>query len=497
MKLIRVETDDRECIFDTLFNQEIVLNPYSQMALLNFSGQREDNSLIIDNNNESILYSIAVGKYKTIRLNNKIYFNNQVDELLKDLSNKLNLSARYNNSTGSYNDLGVEWLSSVINKKVNIQYKISSYDTHLNLLDKAVTINNSLSNKIYTWFMNSTQPSTSNVTNNILATKSLSNGNGFVRMRIKTLLQDQSITNPVLGDQGVLIGISKHDLSNIKPSDFTEDMIDFGIGIGYNNSSHAAYYIRQGDVINEIPQNTIIPHIDLNNFSNCDILEIMLNGDVIDFNVYQQKPVAQTITIKQVSRNINNEYYPFVIFHSNQNFCTGNLLKWTPSPYNNSQKLNDDSEDDLYNVTLIPPSNKKIVKTFIFNFSSPIVSNWLGFNNSNFSVNGTDDLNITANYIFSAYSLIFNYILELINIPLDSYDSKSKQRKNILSTIISSDEYGRIQNETNNLIFLDINNKDPLSLKNIRARLVSYDFNSILVKGTSVMTLLIKDRDER
>ncbi len=72
-----------------------------------------------------------------------------------------------------------------------------------------------------------------------------------------------------------------------------------------------------------------------------------------------------------------------------------------------------------------------------------------------------------------------SYLIELLNLPLDSYDSLTNGRKNILASIPISERIltntGIIQYEPNTLFFIDLKNDFPLTLRNIRARIVTDD----------------------
>ena len=103
-----------------------------------------------------------------------------------------------------------------------------------------------------------------------------------------------------------------------------------------------------------------------------------------------------------------------------------------------------------------------------------------------------------------------NYIVVLDSNPLYSYDaskfdysnnitipnsSKAKRgrRYNILATIPVNDNNGFIEFNANELVYIDLDNKFPQVIKNIRLRVLNKNFDEIETNGESVMTLLIKD----
>ena len=91
------------------------------------------------------------------------------------------------------------------------------------------------------------------------------------------------------------------------------------------------------------------------------------------------------------------------------------------------------------------------------------------------------------------------FIVLLNNIPLQAYDTEEYGgKKNILYTIVQQRD---IQNKSLVLfnsqypIYLDMNNKNDLSLRHIQARIVDSRYNPIRTAGISSMTLLIKPKN--
>lgn len=111
----------------------------------------------------------------------------------------------------------------------------------------------------------------------------------------------------------------------------------------------------------------------------------------------------------------------------------------------------------------------------------------------------------------NAISLSDNYILMIDSNPVQSFDAsrfdyatgaivKSKQNNrgrqiNILSTIPVNDNVnGVVEYQANELVYIDLDNKFPQVLKNIRLRILDKDFKEIRTLGTAILTLLIKDK---
>jgi len=102
-----------------------------------------------------------------------------------------------------------------------------------------------------------------------------------------------------------------------------------------------------------------------------------------------------------------------------------------------------------------------------------------------------------------------NFLVESMSVPLDSFDasqveyngnnlfnanmSKNGRRKNILMTIPENDNTtGLLEFETSTPIFIDINNTEPINVKNLDFRILRKDFTPIIQSGEpAIMTVLI------
>ena len=98
---------------------------------------------------------------------------------------------------------------------------------------------------------------------------------------------------------------------------------------------------------------------------------------------------------------------------------------------------------------------------------------------------------LDSNPLFSYDASKFDYIKNNVS----SKDKKAKRgrRLNILATIPVNDNNGFVEFDSNELVYIDLDNKFPQVLKNIRLRVLNKNFDEIETNGESIMTLLIKD----
>ena len=98
----------------------------------------------------------------------------------------------------------------------------------------------------------------------------------------------------------------------------------------------------------------------------------------------------------------------------------------------------------------------------------------------------------TAKNVFGAGLLGQGFYVELMTGTCEGYDGLTGQRKNILAVIPESDSDDKLLFQPATPVFLEMNNSNPLVLRNIRARILQTDGSALGVTGINSMTLLLK-----
>ena len=75
----------------------------------------------------------------------------------------------------------------------------------------------------------------------------------------------------------------------------------------------------------------------------------------------------------------------------------------------------------------------------------------------------------------------------------DKTASKIGKRANIIATAPVNNNNGTVEFEPNDLVYIDMDNKNPQAISNLRLRVLDKSFETVETKGMSVMTLLFKD----
>jgi len=118
----------------------------------------------------------------------------------------------------------------------------------------------------------------------------------------------------------------------------------------------------------------------------------------------------------------------------------------------------------------------------------------LGFNNQRQPQLGfifQPTVEYLANNAFNTAMVADAFLIEMLNLSLDSYDGLKGQRKNILAVVPATDKDGVVLYEPSNLNLIDLDNKEGINLRNIKARVVNTDYSPFKMKGTATLTILV------
>ena len=120
----------------------------------------------------------------------------------------------------------------------------------------------------------------------------------------------------------------------------------------------------------------------------------------------------------------------------------------------------------------------------------------------------TDTLTFIGGKVSTTTGFPENFVVELLTLPLDSYDGQelladgsvngAGQRKSILATIPQDrDENGVLRHETGDPYFIDLNNLEPILLRNIFLRLLDNDLDQVPMNGKGCITLLTREKGKQ
>jgi len=476
MKLVRMVTSDPEAEFNNYFNDDLILPVDGKIGMQNISIEREPQEIEITGDNDTIYYQIIDGDEKSIQLAHLSYNDNTYPALLSEITDKLNNSNSWVAGTDDNRLLGVEWNSEIqSDKKVQIGFDSKSGAEYAS----DWTLNTVTRNALY-YNRTTGQPNTTTNQSFTGFTEYLAKGCGYVRSRIGNI--DNSSSGDIESD-GYIVGLTTTDLSG-SPITITDAEITYGIHIPYATGTYRT--IRNGvasvSTIN-------VGFVSANNPNN-DVPECIINGDKVQLNVYQGGS-GIPISLAGEFNYGNEKLYPFLIFRGELARARAGKsgLRLTPSPF---ATVTDSESGEL---SAPPVRINNLYENIFLRFQALSLANFLGYNNlRNPEVGGLnkfDGFFWEADNVFSAVDFADSFILELLDIPLDSYDGLKQQRKNILAVIPKSDADGSVIYEPSTPYFIDIRNTKALLLRNIRARILKSDYSRYKMRGQATLTILI------
>jgi len=386
---------------------------------------------------------------------------------------------------------------------------------------------------------------------NFLSSVPMAKGSSFFTARVYNLIDNTG----TLQDNGFGIGVSNVPLSSLEilPGDeipLANRLFEMRI----NKPTEPYSYIVAGNAEQAsgvTPLNTTFTIT--GNHQTHDIMGIEIQNGQISLCVYQNEAAPGTTGIRNVLAsspyNPGEEFYPYIYLRGGRTDCKVDLVNYVCNPYaepgfdvfnnfDNSAYLN--SYDILLGQTSATLNiNKQIPNVDaggiglggrwdnLRNFNVGIPENILralGFTNfsglssatytfpdsyiSEYPINPAYGWSRRGNILPIKYDSD-NFLIESMSLPLDSFDAsrvdyssnvlynketeKQGRRKNILQTIpINDNTTGLVEYQTNTPIFIDINNKESMNVKNLDFRILRKDFTPIDQSSEeAIMTVLI------
>ena len=502
MKLIRLYTSGERssegrlttCSFNNNFQDNLILPPFSKIAFLNASIDTMETEIVIDDTNNKLWYSLNSGLDKEeVTLTNAVYSKKQLDDLLLDMRTKLNDSVfLVEGGTGWLGYVGIEWNVTVRLFKVNIEYIRSALENFQHSLDfegTDIDFEDTSGTDTVAVYNNTTYTSSA-YTEVAMLPVPVCKGFGTIRTQIHLLGTGAGQT---LASNGFVIGFSTTNLSTIEPSDFIQSMITYGIKVSHRHSDGIKRYITYLDGVEELvlPATLDVTYNGEGDPTN-DYLDVSINGPNIQIGVYTD--ADNYVNLKQYAYTNEQNLYPFIAFNSGSNFTIASNLAMTPSPY---FPLPTKGQNLLGSLPPVPPDPALGLGSFNFESESGDVNSielakFLGFNEISLT---TADIVIEFTYvaptIFQGANLANSFIVELQNIQLESYDAFKEGRKNILYFMSQDTSDGYLHFEVNTPQPIDLNNKNEILLRNIRARILDDNYTPILIDSPAYMTMIV------
>jgi hypothetical protein len=226
-----------------------------------------------------------------------------------------------------------------------------------------------------------------------------------------------------------------------------------------------------------------------------DVLAIDTYQGLLRLNVYRSD-LSNPITLFSTSYDHITNFFPIAIFVGTT-IIQG--VQFSSDYFYNIK--NPPSElDNNYELDSIPSFSSKVLTDNFLEFDDPLLAQELGFKQYRYPTVGYNrEVNViyTGENGFKLRDFSESYIIEMLNLNIDSYDSLTKQHRNFLAVIPQvSQVREQVVYVAPNLIFLDINNAFPLIMRQFKARVLKEDLTPIDTYGLSQITILVKNLTE-
>ena len=521
MKIVRLtENNGATAYFDNIFNDEIELPPFSEVALASLSINTNPSVIIVNSSNNKIYEGATLG---TVTLSAETYTLDTYDDLLYDIEASFNENSGHsalhdaelklpNSQVGRQWSCSTDAADTGLGKagKVSIGYRCANYEgaaeeafAHTNIIEAAggTAIDNEYKRDGGT---------PGEIDSYLVSKEPLTWGCGRFYVKLDTL------TDPGDATQGVFIGLTATDHATLGTAPTIEECV-FGIrasrpdepyelnqgAVIYDDEDATesdAHLVVQGDIIgferfaivDSVTEIHAVQYTDSGTPGEPDRFPLTSDGDT---------PEESTVTYNQKDYSV--PLYPVVIMISAA--AEAIITKVQLSP------------DALRMVADGPAPYKTIIKTNgligmqnggvehnggYLEFQPDAIGTatlytYLGFQTNRIPATGFSDMPANAfswdaGSIFASALKGQGFYVELMTGTCEGYDGVTGQRKNILAVIPESDSDEKLLYQPGFPIFLEMNNSHPLILRNIRARVLQVDGSPLPVDGFNSLTLLYK-----
>ena len=578
MKLLRLTTENSNGIFDSSLDQELTIEPNSQMALGSAALELLDKGLEITSANNKITFQVSNGVAlapgsRTTRLTPGVYNSSNFLDFFTDFNRKLNsglgkleTTPGGGGTTGAIglgtnsNEIGKQWrITKGEGQDIVIACNQSpSHPLRTRDLDKHVA------SKLFPGEATTSPIVVSNTGGTELASGSkiafdndnyfcsyanenpITRGCGIHRVRIKTLANRNtaggadprggsgfsiSLHNDAPTFQGSTFQGTGNPLNYLDQRSMNISDIKYGIrcesviDINTGQQTGLYKYIIDGKLLSPGVDdgNAAVPILAVGaDDTKKDVvsLEIVsVDGQKIVrgcvYKAQQASPLTPSCKLLFTAPYQDETLFGSYTFHGgglNQNGdygCRVNAIRWTADPYiegtegvakfSRDHVLEGEQGGALGSTTPVFQNTGRSNHSILFDKID--IPEWLGYDppDKTLAIVSSSPVAFRADLAFSPNLENDCFLLEMLNLPIDSYDYEpsKKKRMNLLSVFPFDDSLGKCIYDPNNLIFLDLRNKEKLRLRDIRCRILRSDYSEVNLTGVSSLVIYVKGAGEK
>ena len=328
----------------------------------------------------------------------------------------------------------------------------------------------------------------------------LQRGSGRTYIQLGNMTGISANAGPTAGTQGVLIGLVETEPDDDGTTVYGMSDIKYGI---YINNQGSNYWTIFNGVETDSGQTREQAG---DNLQNSDFLSIEKEGTNFVLKIYQPAyaPNGRTLTLAtHAITDCNTKYYPILFIKGKQSTCRVRNIASTFENFTTTLQASTDLSTEYGGLEASNSHTPRLLNYVVENqirhtitFDKENTASFLGFDklskeafinnddDSQLAIEGDNEIKflVSANY----------HIIVLDNLKLKAYDGITESRQNVLAYIpVKEGSGGEILYEPNNLYYVDLDNRDDIRIRNIKARILDKEFNSITTSGVSVFSFLI------
>lgn len=509
MRLIRLTSTSPDGIIDNNFQAEILLKENSQIALDSLTMEISPAEIIVDDKNDKITFSIEVGESladKSINITHGTYGGESVGArtyaaLLADIQFKMM------KTLSTYSDAGTR-------KMLGSEYKVfynNNGKTEIAVAQAPHTL--ITSNQTGNWVLSNITISADGLTIRRGPTGTagdldsymyqpirLARGGGMAQVRVGV-----STAGADSDTAGFILGVSTTNPALWAGGTLEDALEDIAWGVQFVNAATEYQLIEDGEGANSGTSPIGVGGAPGTN-DLIQIGQIYNDGDeTTEFAIsIIQTDGSISVLSDGIDVSADETYYAILIMVGSNDdsvagACSaGDLITFT-DPYDPRTNAIPATEHFAKGANEGLIQQEKQVQIY-YNFLDNTLRDYLGYINLK---SGNLAYTILRSYIsfypaFASSDTVDNFIFELLNLDLESYDGFTEQRQNFLSTIPSTATTDDVVSyKTSYPIFLNLSNKKPFTIRNITARVLSFGNRPFNTRGQTTATILIKDSDDR
>lgn len=487
VRLIRLTTTNENAEFDNDFSPNIEIKPNSQVALKSLSLENVISEISINSANDRITFQTATGVVFTPQLTHAKYDTTTAPSLFRDMTTKMN--AVLNPSTNPSN-VGMEidcFVPTAQGKETKFEVamlkgNLSEHEAQLVLNKGAVAVSRQAPSAPY--YTSASAPTGNNCF--MFDPRPIARGGGVVRFKIRRV----STANA-----NCIFGLTSQNPDTMTGTSFDLTKLNYGVKIPAIAAVPALQY--QSGSAGVFTNTGTLPSAVINDNTNNDTLQFTITQGRIEGQVWTA--AAGKIILQDFGAySYPDDLYPVVIFLDND-FQLYNY-RYTPSPFHDTETIY------VPHIPLLghgkePPQQNPVPSLFNLIFKEDSLPTFLGYDNIAVPMPvGATRSGLTfraiAENIYRPNNKSDALIVEFLNLTLMSYDGLVKDRKSYLNVIPEDDTNGQILYDAPYPLFIDIDNANPLSLRNFKLRVLNNDLSQVQMRGLGTMVLLIKSAGE-